>query len=37
MDPADKDSCGSSLESHGLSFAASEELCETWERLLHVQ
>ena len=37
LDPADKGSHGSSLEGHGLSFAASEELVETWERLLHVQ
>ena len=37
MDPADKGSHGSLLEGHGLSFATSEELVETWERLLHVQ
>ena len=34
---ADKGSRGSSLEGHGLSFAASETLVETWDRLLHVQ
>ena len=37
LDPADKGNRGSSLEGHGLSFAASEELVEIWERLLHAQ
>ena len=37
LDPADKGSRSSSLEGHGLSFAATEELVEEWERLLHVQ
>jgi len=33
LDLADKGTHGSSLEGHGLSFAASEELVETWERI----
>jgi hypothetical protein len=33
LDPADKGVRGSSLEGHGLSFAASEELAEEWERI----
>jgi hypothetical protein len=33
LDPAGKGNRGSPLEGHGLSFAASDELVGTWERI----
>lgn len=33
LDPADKGAHGSSLEGHGLSFAASDELVREWSRI----